>query len=61
MFIPRDPGHFEIRVVGRGRDLASEVEIVRGLTVGETIVVEGAFVLKAEAEKARGGGEEHEH
>ena len=61
VFIPRDPGHFEIRVVGRGRDLASEVEIVRGLTVGETIVVEGAFVLKAEAEKARGGGEEHEH
>ena len=61
VFLPRDPGHFEIRPVGRGRDLGHEVEIVRGLTAGETIVVEGAFVLKAEAEKARGGGDEHGH
>ena len=28
---------------------------------GESIVLEGAFMLKAQAEKARGGGEEHEH
>ena len=61
VFLPRDPGHFEIRPVGRGRDLGHEVEIVSGLKAGETIVVEGAFVLKAEAEKARGGGEEHKH
>jgi cobalt-zinc-cadmium efflux system membrane fusion protein len=61
VFLPRDRGHFEIRRVGRGRDLGHEVEIVRGLQAGETIVVDGAFVLKAEAEKARGGGEEHGH
>ncbi len=38
-----------------------EVEIVSGLSRGETVVVEGAFLLKAEADKARGAGEAHEH
>src|SRR5437870_1032487 len=61
VFIPRGEGVFEPRPVGRGRDLAGEVEIVQGLTPGETVVVEGSFLLKAEAEKARGEGEHHEH
>ena len=61
VFIPRGEGAFEPRPVGRGRDLAGEVEIVQGLTSGETVVVEGSFLLKAEAEKARGEGEHHEH
>ena len=61
VFIPRAPGVFEARAVGRGRDLGGEVEIVSGLKTGETVVVEGAFLLKAEAEKARGEGERHEH
>ena len=62
VFLPRDePGAYELRPVGRGRDLAGEVEIVRGLRPGERVVVEGAFLLKAEAEKARGMGEEHHH
>jgi len=60
-FLPRGEGVFEMRQVGRGRDLAGEVEILQGLTPGETVVVEGAFLLKAEAEKARGEGEHHEH
>lgn len=61
VFIPRGEGAFEARRVGRGRDLGGEVEIVEGLEPGETVVVEGAFLLKAEAEKARGEGEHHEH
>jgi len=61
VFLPRGEGVFEARPVGRGRDLGGEVEIVQGLTPGETVVVEGAFLLKAEAEKARGEGEHHEH
>jgi cobalt-zinc-cadmium efflux system membrane fusion protein len=61
VFVPRGEGLFEVRPVGRGRDLGGEVEIVSGLQAGETVVVEGAFLLKAEAEKARGQGEEHEH
>jgi cobalt-zinc-cadmium efflux system membrane fusion protein len=61
VFLPRGEGVFEPRPVGRGRDLGGEVEILHGLAPGETVVVEGAFLLKAEAEKARGEGEHHEH
>jgi cobalt-zinc-cadmium efflux system membrane fusion protein len=61
VFVPREPGVFAIRPVGRGRDMGGEVEIVSGLSAGETVVVEGAFLLRAEAEKARGEGEHHEH
>ena len=41
--------------------LAGEVELLSGLQPGETVVVEGAFLLKAEAEKRAGGGDEHGH
>jgi len=61
VFLPREAGLFEMREVGRGRDLGGEVEILSGLKPGELVVVEGAFVLKAEAEKSRGEGERHEH
>jgi cobalt-zinc-cadmium efflux system membrane fusion protein len=61
VFLPRDKGLFEMREVGRGRDLGGEVEVLSGLVAGETIVVEGAFLLKAEAEKSRGEGEQHDH
>jgi cobalt-zinc-cadmium efflux system membrane fusion protein len=58
VFIPHGPGQFEIRPIGRGRDLAGEVEVLSGLVAGDAVVVEGAFLLKAEADKARGA--EHE-
>jgi cobalt-zinc-cadmium efflux system membrane fusion protein len=61
VFLPRGNDRFEIRPVGRGRDLSGEVEIVSGIQPGETVVVEGAFLLKAEVEKSRGEGERHEH
>ena len=61
VFVPRGEGLFEMRPVGRGRDLGGEVEILNGLRPDEEIVVEGAFLLKAEADKARGSGEHHEH
>lgn len=62
VFIPRPTkGEFEMRKVGRGRDLGGEIEILSGLTAREHVVVDGAFLLKAEAEKARGAGEEHKH
>ena len=60
VFIPKDAGHFEVRQVGRGRDLEGQVEVVQGLAAGDRVVVDGSFVLKAEAEKARGlGGDPH--
>lgn len=61
VFIQRSPNTFEIRPVGRGRDLEGEVEILAGLKPGESVVVEGAFLLKAEAEKASGEGDHHDH
>jgi RND family efflux transporter, MFP subunit len=60
-FIPKSSRTFEIRPVGRGRDLQGEVEVLTGLKPGESVVVDGAFLLKAEAEKAEGGGDEHDH
>ena len=60
-FVPREEGLFEMREVGRGRDLSGEVEVLSGLQPGETVVVEGAFLLKAEAEKSRGEGGHHDH
>jgi membrane fusion protein, heavy metal efflux system len=60
VFIPRGEDSFEMRPVGRGRDLGGEVEILSGLKPGETVVVEGGFLLKAQAARARGEGE-HDH
>ena len=52
VFVPKGRGVFAIRQIGRGRDLGTEVEIVSGLTAEETIVVDGAFLLKSQAENA---------
>jgi membrane fusion protein, heavy metal efflux system len=61
VFLPRGEGSFAVRPVGRGRDLGGEVEVVSGLRADERVVVDGAFLLKAEAEKARGGGGDGHH
>ncbi len=61
VFVPRGPGKFEVRPVGRGRDLGGDVEVLNGLAAGELVVLDGAFLLKAEVEKSRGEGEEHAH
>jgi cobalt-zinc-cadmium efflux system membrane fusion protein len=60
-FVPLAVGEYEMRPVGRGRDLGNDVEVVSGLKAGETVVVDGAFLLKAEAEKRAGGADEHAH
>lgn len=60
VFLPKgDEQHFEIRRIGRGRDLGASVEILSGLTVGEKVVVDGAFLLKAQAEKGAAGDDDH--
>jgi len=57
VFIPKDTRTFEIRPVGRGRDIAGEVEMLSGVRAGEAIVVDGAFLLKAETERSAADGE----
>ncbi len=59
VFLSKDANHFEIRRIGRGRDLGGEVEVLSGLRAGETIVVDGAFLLKAQAEKGEGEHDAH--
>jgi membrane fusion protein, heavy metal efflux system len=59
VFVPKNSNHFEIRRIGRGRDLGAEVEILSGLRADEEIVVDGAFLLKAQAEKGEGGHDDH--
>jgi membrane fusion protein, heavy metal efflux system len=59
VFVPRDARTFEIRRIGRGRDLAGEVEVLSGLRAGEQIVVDGAFLLKAQAERGTAGHDAH--
>jgi cobalt-zinc-cadmium efflux system membrane fusion protein len=55
VFLPKDTGVYEIRRIGRGRDLGGEIEVLNGLAAGETIVVDGAFLLKSHAEKGEAG------
>jgi cobalt-zinc-cadmium efflux system membrane fusion protein len=59
VFLPRDARTFEIRKIGRGRDLGGEVEVLSGLRAGEKLVVEGAFLLKSQAEKGEAGHDDH--
>ena len=59
VFLPRDAATFEVRKIGRGRDLGGEVEVVSGLRAGEQIVVDGAFLLKSQAEQSEAGHDEH--
>ena len=59
VFVPKAADRFEVRKIGRGRDLGTEVEILSGVSAGETIVVDGAFLLKAQAERANAGHDDH--
>jgi len=55
IFIKSEHG-FEARPVTMGRSNERKVEIISGLSPGETIVTKNSFRLKAELEKAAGGG-----
>jgi len=59
VFLPKNGNHFEVRRIGRGRDLGGEVEVLSGLGAADTVVVDGAFLLKAQAEKGEGDHDEH--
>jgi len=54
-----DDGRFIERAITPGRQVDDAVEVLGGLKPGERVVVEGAFVLRAEAQKKEGGGEHH--
>ncbi len=54
----RDADGFEARSVRTGREDDDDIEIVAGLSAGETIAVGNSFTLKAELEKDEA---EHDH
>ena len=58
VFVKTGERTFTRREVEAGERLAGYVEIVKGLTEGETIVTSGSFLLKSEIHK---GGLEDEH
>jgi cobalt-zinc-cadmium efflux system membrane fusion protein len=48
VFVQRSPGTYDARAVERGADLGEEIELVRGVSADELVVVGGAFILKSE-------------
>jgi RND family efflux transporter MFP subunit len=52
VFVQSKPGVFSKRVIGTGRSSAGQIEILDGLKEGETIAVDGSFILKSEALKS---------
>ncbi len=58
----RSAGHAELRPVRKGAELGAEVLVLEGVTPGETIATDGAYLLKSLYLKlAGGGGDEHGH
>ena len=51
VFIQTAPETFEMREIAAGRTLGKRLEVIRGLTKGEPVVVKGAFILKSELKK----------
>lgn len=50
LFVQTSAGHFERRLVTLGRDInTSQVEVTSGLAPGETVLIEGAELLRAAA------------
>jgi len=51
----------EFRPVRRGPELGGDVMVLEGLKPGETVVGEGAYLLKSFQIKRKSGGEDHDH
>jgi cobalt-zinc-cadmium efflux system membrane fusion protein len=55
IFVQHALGKFAMRPVERGAELDDDIEILRGVAFGDTVVVQGSFILKSEALKAQMG------
>lgn len=51
----------EFRPVRRGAELGGDVMVLSGVQPGETVVGEGAYLLKSLVIKRKSGGEDHDH
>lgn len=60
VFVTAGERRFESRPIRVGREAGGYVEVLAGLDAGESVVVEGAFLLKSAASKeSLGGGHHH--
>lgn len=48
VFVETAPGRFVLRAVETGPAAAGDVEVIRGLSGGERIVVQGSYILKSQ-------------
>lgn len=55
VFVEKEPGAYLMRPIERGGEIDGDVEVLRGVALDETVVVDGAFILKSEALKAQMG------
>jgi cobalt-zinc-cadmium efflux system membrane fusion protein len=60
VFIEQGPGRFVLRPVSVGARSSDRVQLAFGVTLGERVVIQGAFALKSELEKGE-LGEGHAH
>lgn len=51
----------EFRPIQRGPELGTDVMVLDGVKPGETVVGEGAYLLKSLQIKRKSGGEDHDH
>ncbi len=57
-FVEIGRNRYQLRVLTLGRRAAGFIEVRNGLAAGESVVTEGAFILKSEAAKETIGGED---
>ncbi len=55
------PNVFELRSVRLGAETGGQYRVLEGLNVGDRVVTEGSFMLRAEWLKTKQGGTEHNH
>jgi cobalt-zinc-cadmium efflux system membrane fusion protein len=53
VFVQQEPGVFEARTIRLGDKNGSFTEVLEGVREGETVVREGAFILKSELLKPK--------
>ena len=59
VFVRAEPGTFERRWVETGTETERWAEVVAGLSPGDEVVVEGAFLLKSQSMADELGGHHH--
>jgi len=58
VFVRLDEGLFELRSVHTGERAGADVEVLNGVAPGETVVVDGSFLLKGQLLRSTLGEDE---